>query len=82
MKQESPGPSPTQGGSTTISPQAYPHPHAPHGLVCSCATPLHPDHLEKRRGVMVERYTCPRRRWWNAWMHPHAWMEPREGVPK
>jgi hypothetical protein len=53
----------------------------PELLYCGCGHPMHPDHLEERRGVMLERYTCPRRRWWNAWHHPHAWMAPREGMP-
>jgi hypothetical protein len=52
-----------------------------HLIYCRCGRPMHPDHLEKRRGVMMERYSCPVERWWNTWMHPHAWMAPREGVP-
>jgi len=47
-------------------------------VFCRCGHPMHPDHLEKRRGVMMERYSCPQRRWWNALHHPHAWMAPRE----
>jgi hypothetical protein len=50
-------------------------------VYCGCGHPLHPDHLEKRRGVMMERYTCPKRRWWNHLAHPHAWLAPRDGVP-
>ena len=50
----------------------------PHLVYCRCSHPMHPDHLESRRGVMMERYTCPQRRWWNALHHPHAWMAPRE----
>lgn len=53
----------------------------PHGLYCRCGHPLHPDHIEMHRGLKLERYSCPQRRWWNALWHPHAWMEPREGVP-
>lgn len=56
------------------------HP-APAILVhCRCGTPMHPDHVEMHHGKRLERYSCPRRRWWNAMWHPHAWMEPREGV--
>ena len=49
-------------------------------LYCGCGHPMHPDHVEKRRGIMLERYSCPQRRWWNAWHHPHAWAVPRERV--
>jgi hypothetical protein len=45
---------------------------------CRCGVPMHPDHLEKHRGQRAERYTCPRRRWWNFFLHPHGWMEPRD----
>ena len=45
---------------------------------CRCGHPMHPDHVEKHRGQLMERYSCPRRRWWNAWRHRHAWMEPRD----
>ena len=58
-----------------------PAPHAPHQLYCRCGTPMHPDHLEEHRGMELERYSCPNRRWWNAFWHPYSWMEPREGVP-
>ncbi|MBV9109341.1 MAG: hypothetical protein JO306_08040 [Gemmatimonadetes bacterium] len=47
---------------------------------CACGTPQHPDHVEKRHGITLERYDCPRRRWWNAWQHPHSWMPPRDPV--
>ena len=86
MNQDSPGPQ-TGGTSGTVGTGGIltPRPRTvddTHDLVyCNCTHPLHPDHLEKRRGVMMERYTCPRRRWWNAWHHPHAWMAPREGIP-
>lgn len=73
--------SPPRGG-TSAKPQRAQPPHAPHLLYCTCGTPMHPDHLEKHRGLMLERYGCPNRRWWNAMWHPHAWMEPRGGVPK
>ena len=49
-------------------------------LYCRCGHPMHPDHLEEHHGMMLERYACPRRRWWNALWHPRAWLEPREGV--
>jgi hypothetical protein len=55
-------------------------PHS-HQLYCHCGHPLHPDHIEQHRGMTLERYSCPQRRWWNHLWHPHAWMEPREGVP-
>jgi len=76
MAQEKPG---TRQPSRRPTPS--PHPDAPHQLYCRCGHPLHPDHLEKHRGIMLERYSCPQRRWWNAFWHPHAWMEPREDVP-
>ena len=47
---------------------------------CKCGHPLHPDRPMKHRGVMMERYSCPRRRWWNGWWHPRAWMAAREGA--
>ncbi|HET7459833.1 MAG TPA: hypothetical protein VFJ82_01245 [Longimicrobium sp.] len=59
-------------GSRHPAPATLPH--------CRCGTPLHPDHVEMHRGKLLERYSCPRRRWWNHLWHPHAWMEPREGV--
>lgn len=49
-------------------------------LYCRCGHPMHPDHLEHRHGMLLERYACPRRRWWNALWHPRAWLEPRDGV--
>ena len=45
---------------------------------CRCGLPMHPDHVEEHRGERAERYTCPRRRWWNFWRHHHAWMKPRD----
>jgi hypothetical protein len=48
--------------------------------VCSCGTPMHPEHLDHRHGKLLERYHCPRRHWWNAWSHPHAWLQPRPGA--
>lgn len=84
MNQESPGP---QAGGTTVTVAAGGR-IAPHVLedvhdllYCGCGHPMHPDHVEKRHGMMLERYSCPQRRWWNAWHHPHAWAVPREGVP-
>jgi hypothetical protein len=81
MDQDSAG---TQLGGGTITPVPRPQPTSAdklHLLYCGCGHPMHPEHLEKRRGVMLERYHCPQRRWWNAWHHPHAWMAPRENVP-
>ncbi|HSU14912.1 hypothetical protein [Longimicrobium sp.] len=52
-------------------------PTTPH---CHCGHPMHPEHVEKRRGLMLERYCCPRRRWWNFMLHPHVWMQPRDPV--
>jgi hypothetical protein len=86
MNQESPG-SQLGTGPIVANPgpiTAIPHPKPAdtlHLVYCGCAHPMHPDHLEKRRGIMMERYSCPRRRWWNHLAHPHAWMAPREGVP-
>ena len=89
MNQDSPGP---QAGGTTgtggtvagigtiaVRPRTVDDTHDL--LYCRCAHPMHPEHVEKRRGVMLERYRCPQRRWWNAWHHPYAWAAPREGVP-
>jgi hypothetical protein len=39
---------------------------------------MHPDNLEEKNGIKLERYSCPQRRWWNAWHHPRAWMAARE----
>jgi hypothetical protein len=69
----------TSGGRIAAKPRVLNDTHDP--VYCGCTHPMHPDHVEKRRGVMMERYSCPKRRWWNAWHHPHAWMAPREGVP-
>ena len=46
--------------------------------VCRCGHPTHPHKLERRRGVMMERFVCPRRRWWNTWFHPAYWRAPRD----
>jgi len=85
MNQDKPGTT-IEGGNTggigtTAQPVLRPTAAADHLIYCRCAHPMHPDHLEKRRGVMMERYSCPRERWWNTILHPHAWMAPREGVP-
>ena len=50
-------------------------------LYCRCGHPMHPEDVEERRGMMLERYRCPQRRWWNGWHHPYGWAVPREGVP-
>ncbi|HKP76173.1 MAG TPA: hypothetical protein VJT67_11565 [Longimicrobiaceae bacterium] len=54
------------------------HDRHPHQLYCRCGHPLHPDHIEMHRGMKLERYSCPKLRWWNGHWHPHAWMEPRQ----
>lgn len=46
--------------------------------VCRCGHPMHPSRLETRRGIPMERFECPRHRWWNAWRHPVVWETPRE----
>ena len=45
--------------------------------ICRCGAPMHPNKVELRRGVRLERFECPRQRWWNAWLHPYAWLPPR-----
>ncbi len=47
---------------------------------CRCTHPLHPDRTKTHNGVLMERYTCPLRRWWNFWKHLRVWMPAREGV--
>ncbi|MFL5383134.1 MAG: hypothetical protein ACJ8GN_11505 [Longimicrobiaceae bacterium] len=87
MAQNSPG---SQAGGTTAAGDTAAAAAARSGqvvedvhdlLYCRCAHPMHPEHVEKRRGVMLERYRCPQRRWWNGLHHPYAWAVPREGVP-
>jgi hypothetical protein len=46
--------------------------------VCRCGRPMHPNKIELRRGVRMERFECPAQRWWNRWHHPYAWLPPRE----
>jgi hypothetical protein len=75
------GPSPISTKPPVMSAQP-PHERMPHIPHCRCGTPLHPEHLEKHRGVMLERYDCPNHRWWNSMFHTQTWMEPRDGVPK
>lgn len=70
-------PNPKKRGPAAASRQSRIPPHTPH---CRCGTPLHPDHVEKHGGKMLERYDCPNRRWWNSMFHTRAWMEPRDGV--
>ncbi|HEX5868998.1 MAG TPA: hypothetical protein VFY65_01210 [Longimicrobium sp.] len=50
-----------------------------HWPVCRCSHPMHPHRVELRRGVKLERFSCPKRRWWNMWRHPHVWQPPRHG---
>ncbi|HEU0299456.1 MAG TPA: hypothetical protein VFR37_08385 [Longimicrobium sp.] len=49
-----------------------------HWPICRCTHPMHPHTIEERRGVSLERYRCPQRRWWNQWFHPDVWQPPRE----
>jgi hypothetical protein len=46
---------------------------------CRCTHPLHPDRKKTHKGAMMERYSCPLRRWWNFWKHPRVWMPARQG---
>lgn len=78
MAKETPG---TRQPEKRPTRAAEPHADHPHQLYCRCGTPMHPNHLEKHRGMMLERYSCPNRRWWNAFWHPYTWMEPRDHVP-
>ena len=49
-----------------------------HWPICRCGHPMHPNRIELRRGVRLERFECPRQRWWNGWLHPYVWQPPRE----
>jgi hypothetical protein len=49
-----------------------------HWPICRCGHPMHPNKIELRRGVRLERYECPRQRWWNSFLHPYVWQPPRE----
>jgi hypothetical protein len=52
-----------------------------HGLgwpVCRCGHPMHPIRREKHQGNPMERFACPRRRWWNFYLHPYVWEAPRD----
>jgi hypothetical protein len=83
MEQENPGAQAAAGTGGAAG--RHPQPRTlsdTHDLVyCRCGHPMHPEHMEERHGMKMERYHCPQRRWWNGWMHPHAWMAAREGVP-
>jgi hypothetical protein len=69
------GPAPAPAPGPIAAPQ---HVHADdHWPVCRCSHPMHPHKVELRRGVPLERYKCPRRRWWNQWRHPNVWQPPR-----
>jgi hypothetical protein len=48
-----------------------------HWPICRCGHPMHPNKIELRRGVRLERFECPRQRWWNRWWHPYVWQPPR-----
>lgn len=79
-------PTSSQGATAAAAPAAAAarggglRPAAPGTPHCNCGTPMHPDHIEMHRGTLLERYACPRRRWWNFPMHPHSWMTPRDPV--
>ncbi|HYJ79625.1 MAG TPA: hypothetical protein VEW03_08505 [Longimicrobiaceae bacterium] len=45
--------------------------------VCRCGTPMHPHKVHQSAGGPLERYACPKRRWWNCFLHPYAWLDPR-----
>lgn len=45
--------------------------------VCRCGHPMHPTRLETRRGIPMERFECPKHRWWNHFWHPVVWEAPR-----
>jgi hypothetical protein len=63
------------GPAAPVAPQ---HVHADdHWPICRCGHPMHPNKIELRRGVRLERYECPRQRWWNKWWHPYIWQPPR-----
>jgi hypothetical protein len=63
------------GPAAPVAPQ---HVHADdHWPICRCGHPMHPNKIELRRGVRLERYECPRQRWWNKWFHPYIWQPPR-----
>ncbi|HEX6368895.1 MAG TPA: hypothetical protein VF006_08180 [Longimicrobium sp.] len=49
-----------------------------HWPTCRCGHPMHPSKIETRRGVRLERFECPRQRWWNSFLHPYVWQPPRE----
>jgi hypothetical protein len=87
MKQEIPGSGIDSGANAGIAgaAAAMPRPQPVDDdhvlLYCRCGHPLHPVRLEKHRGMMLERYSCPQRRWWNHLLHPNAWVTPRDDVP-
>lgn len=53
-------------------------PTGDHWPTCRCGHPMHPNKVELRRGVQLERFECPRQRWWNKWFHPYVWQPPRQ----
>jgi hypothetical protein len=70
-----------QPGGNVVAAESVAPPQAKaddHWPICRCTHPMHPARLEKRRGVLLERFKCPRRRWWNMWHHPYVWQPPRE----
>jgi hypothetical protein len=72
-------PSASQGAAAIPVPRG-PQPAPPSTPHCRCGTPMHPEHVEKHRGLLLERYSCPRRAWWNFFLHPHSWMQPRDPI--
>ena len=86
MKSSGDGTSPTPGGSTPGTQASNTIPplnvrvgddHGEGWPVCRCGHPTHPSGIEKRRGILMERFECPKHRWWNAFMHPVVWQDPR-----
>lgn len=79
MSKSMEGPSATVAAPAQPQPKLQPAAGHPSGFpMCRCGHPTHPHRLERRRGVMMERYVCPRQRWWNNWWHTDHWLPPRD----
>jgi hypothetical protein len=88
MKSSGDGTSSTPGGSTSGTPAGISttpplnvrvgDDHGEGWPVCRCGHPMHPSGIEKRRGIPLERFECPKHRWWNVFWHPVVWQDPRE----
>jgi hypothetical protein len=73
------GPPIVDGAAVPVAAQAAPTVRADdHWPICRCGHPMHPNRVELRRGVRLERFECPKQRWWNQWFHPYVWQPPRE----